>query len=110
MRQWQSDGTRVVTTNYVLLELVALFASPLRLARQRSVATIEAIRSALWVDVLHVDPTLHEEAWSLLCRRHDKEWSLVDCATSVVMTHRGIVQALTTDRHFEQAGFTRLLS
>jgi predicted nucleic acid-binding protein len=109
MRQWQSDGTPVITTNYVLLELVALFASPLRLPRQRSVATIEAIRTARWVEVLHIDPTLHEEAWSLLRQRQDKEWSLVDCASFVVMTHRGIGEALTTDRHFEQASFVRLL-
>jgi predicted nucleic acid-binding protein len=33
MQQWQVEGTRVITTNYVLLELVALFTSPLRIPR-----------------------------------------------------------------------------
>jgi predicted nucleic acid-binding protein len=36
-------------------------------------------------------------------------WSLVDCASFVVMRQQGIVEALTTDHHFEQAGFVRLL-
>jgi predicted nucleic acid-binding protein len=45
----------------------------------------------------------------LLKARLDKEWSLVDCASFVVMQHRSIVEALTADHHFEQAGFVRLL-
>ncbi len=44
-----------------------------------------------------------------LVARADKEWSLVDCASFVVMQQRGLTEALTTDRHFEQAGFVRLL-
>jgi len=39
-----------------------------------------------------------------------KEWSLVDCASFVAMQQRGIFEALTTDHHFEQAGFVRLLT
>ncbi len=33
MRQWQANGTQVVTTNYVLAELIALMTSPPRIAR-----------------------------------------------------------------------------
>jgi len=41
--------------------------------------------------------------------KYDKDLSLVDCASFVVMQQRRITQALTTDHHFEQAGFVRLL-
>ena len=35
--------------------------------------------------------------------------SLTDCISFVVMEDKGITEALTADRHFEQAGFTALL-
>jgi predicted nucleic acid-binding protein len=59
--------------------------------------------------VVHIDPELDEQAWQLLSNRQDKHWSLVDCASFVLMNQRGLVEALTTDQHFEQAGFVRLL-
>jgi predicted nucleic acid-binding protein len=42
-------------------------------------------------------------------RRPDKDWSLTDCISFVVMRDRGITEALTGDHHFEQAGFKALL-
>ena len=42
-------------------------------------------------------------------QRRDKEWSLTDCLSFLVMRDEGIAQALTGDKHFEQAGFTALL-
>lgn len=33
----------------------------------------------------------------------------VDCVSFIVMQERGITEALTTDEHFEQAGFRALL-
>ena len=41
--------------------------------------------------------------------RPDKEWSLTDCISFVVMAEKGLSEALTGDRHFEQAGFKPLL-
>ena len=46
---------------------------------------------------------------SLYSRRPDKEWSLTDCISFVVMSDEGLTEALTGDHHFEQAGFTPLL-
>jgi uncharacterized protein len=44
-----------------------------------------------------------------LTLRPDKSYSLCDAVSFVLMHQRGLVEALTTDRHFEQAGFIRLL-
>jgi len=109
MRQWRQQGRRIVTTNYVLSELVALFTSPLHLPRHLLVRYIETIKNASYVEIIHVDKELDTAAWTLLRERLDKEWTLVDCASFVVMQQHGIAEAFTTDRHFEQAGFVRLL-
>jgi hypothetical protein len=62
-----------------------------------------------WVETIHVDPETHREALELLKSRADKDWTLVDCTSFVLMQRRGIREALTSDHHFEQAGFTALL-
>ena len=46
---------------------------------------------------------------SCLPSARDKEWSLVDCVSFVVMQQYGLHDAFTTDHHFEQAGFICLL-
>jgi predicted nucleic acid-binding protein len=109
LQTWQERSTTVVTTNSVLAELIALFVR-FRMPRTLQIRSVEAIRAAEWVEVVHMDPELDGAAWALLRARVDKNWSLVDCASFVVMQRRGIAEALTTDGHFEQAGFLRLLS
>jgi len=49
------------------------------------------------------------EALSLYEQRDDKRWSLTDCASFQIMRRDRMTQALTHDRHFEQAGFQALL-
>ena len=100
MQQWQAEE-RLVTTNYILLELVALFISPLRVPRREQIKIIETIKNVSWVEIVHVNAILDEEAWNLLKKREDKSWSLVDCTSFVVMRHRHITQAFTADHHFE---------
>lgn len=52
---------------------------------------------------------LLEDGMHLYRHRRDKDWSLTDCISFVVMEDEGITVALTGDKHFEQAGFTALL-
>ena len=108
MAEWQQQNQHVVTTNYVLSELITLFAR-LGVPRSKGLDYIKTIRSAPWVKIIHITEKLDEEAWKLLADRWDKEWSLVDCASFVLMEARGLTEALTADRHFEQAHFIRLL-
>lgn len=108
MTQWQQQNRCVVTTNYVLSELVALFTR-FRISRLTVLNYIEIIRSSAWVEIVHIDESLDKEAWELLANRRDKEWSLVDAASFVVMQKRNITEALTADHHFEQANFIPLL-
>ncbi|MBX9584964.1 MAG: hypothetical protein K2X87_32060 [Gemmataceae bacterium] len=101
--------TPIVTTSYVLAELPARLTRPIRMPKPAQVVFLETIRTAGWVEVVHIDPDLDADAWDLWEARPDKDWSLVGCASFVVMERRGLVEALPADHHFEQAGFVRLL-
>jgi predicted nucleic acid-binding protein len=105
----RQQGRTFITTNYILTELVALLISPLRIPHIHIVAFITGLKASPYVDIVHVDQTLDAQAWQLFVERPDKEWSLVDCASFVVMQQYGLYEAFTTDHHFEQAGFVCLL-
>ena len=105
----RSNRTRLVTTNYVIAELVSLLTSPFCISRPRIIEYINVIKQSPSVDLIHINQEFDNQAWKLLNQRDDKKWSLVDCSSFVVMQLEGITESLTTDHHFEQAGFVRLL-
>ena len=108
-RTARQQGRTIVTTNYIITKLVALLISPLHIPRSAMIAFIKGLKASQYVEIVHVDALLDEQAWELFTNRPDKNWSLVDCASFVVMKQRGISEALTSDRHFEQAGFVCML-
>ncbi len=60
-------------------------------------------------EVVPVSASLLNEAIELYHRYQDKAWTLTDCISFLIMRERGITEALTGDRHFEQAGFIAML-
>jgi predicted nucleic acid-binding protein len=96
------------THAYVLAELVPL--SQVRgLSRAVTLGFISALIETGEVEILWAGRELHTKAHQLLLARPDKTYSLCDAASFVVMRERMETDALTTDRHFEQEGFVRLL-
>jgi len=77
--------------------------------RGLAVALINAVLSTKEIEVVHVTRRFWERGWQLYQERPDKEWGLTDCLSFVVMEERSIREALTSDHHFEQAGFVRLI-
>ena len=49
------------------------------------------------------------KGWELYSSRLDKDWGIIDCISFVLMEERNLIEALTGDHHFEQAGFKVLL-
>jgi hypothetical protein len=100
-------GRGIVTTDFVLIEILdGLSAPPLR---ARAVAFVRALKKSRSTRVIAATPELFEKALELYERWLDKGWSFTDCASFVVMRDEGIMEALTGDFHFEQAGFRALL-
>ena len=61
------------------------------------------------VKIISASPELFERGLQLYEQRPDKDWPLTDCVSFVVMKEEELTDALTGDRHFEQAGFKTLL-
>jgi predicted nucleic acid-binding protein len=79
------------------------------LQRVATLAFVTELISNPHVEIIWVDESLHRTALVLLQERLDKTYSLCDAVSFVLMRRRGITDALTTDRHFEQEGYVRLL-
>ena len=110
-----SDAVRIyneapsyLTHNYILDEFVPL-ANVRGFPRTESLKFSRQLLTDLTIELIWVDQVLHESALNLLENRRDKLYSLCDAVSFVLMRERGIVDALTTDKHFEQEGFVRLL-
>jgi hypothetical protein len=98
----------LVTTRWVLAEAAnALGGSPVRVAVARMLKQVE---ESAGFRVVAGSDKLYERGLALFATRPDKQWSLTDCISFVVMADEGLSDALTGDRHFEQAGFKALLA
>lgn len=97
----------LVTTDWVLVEVADALCDPAN--RRGCTQFIDDLRRSSRIEIQPASRELFEAAWMLYRERPDKEWSLTDCTSFVVMHSRDINDALTGDRHFEQAGFRALL-
>ena len=100
-------ATLLVTTHAVILEIGAALSK--LDVRADSARLMRSLLTDASVMVLPNDDERMNTALTLFEQRPDKEWSLCDCTSFVVMQELGITQALSTDHHFDQAGFTALL-
>ncbi len=98
---------RVITTEYVLVEVGNW------LSRSGDKPLFVQLLSDVQADprttIVPASHDLFVRGSALFAQRLDKDWSLTDCISFTVMAQLGLADALTSDHHFEQAGFTILL-
>jgi predicted nucleic acid-binding protein len=97
----------LVTTDWVLVELADALCDAVN--RGGCVDLIDDLRHSSRVEIEIASRAAFDAGWDLFRIRPDKDWSLTDCISFVVMREQGIADALTGDHHFEQAGFRALL-
>jgi len=98
---------KLVTTEWILTEL----ADGLAASKHRNVflQTRQELQADEDAAIVGFDFQVYEEGIRLYSTRPDKEWSLTDCISFIVMKQEKVAEALTGDHHFEQAGFVALL-
>ncbi len=100
------ERKEMVVTDAVLLEIGNSLS---RGFKQSCVETIDGLIESSEVTIVRLDETLFDKAFHLYKTHTDKTWGLVDCISFIVMKEHGITEALTSDRHFVQAGFHALM-
>ena len=105
---WQQLTAKLpplVTTSYIFDEVVTYFNS--RGHHQKAVQVGNSLLHSPSIELIQVNDVLFHAGWDYFQKHQDKQYSLTDCISFVVMQQRGIQIALTFDQHFLQAGFQR---
>lgn len=100
-------AAEVWTTEAIFLEVGNALSS---FNRQQVANFIQQCYQTENMRVVNINSQLFAQGLTLFASRLDQSWGLVDCLSFVVMKQQNLTSALTSDRHFRQAGFQILLS
>jgi predicted nucleic acid-binding protein len=103
----RSRDQSLVLSSAIVFELGAALA--LEADRPLFLKLIEKLHATPQHQIVQVDQSLEIRAVELFRQRPDKDWSLADCSSILIMEDLQLRDVLTTDHHFRQAGFNVLL-
>jgi predicted nucleic acid-binding protein len=97
----------IVTTDYIVAEAV-------NLANARGGALVanrvlDLVEQSSGIRIEWIGPERFDAAKAFFRKHSDHDYSLTDCTSFVIMRELRLADALTTDRHFREAGFSALL-
>jgi predicted nucleic acid-binding protein len=105
----QLGQVSIVTSEMVLVEVLNMFSGRGRQLRRLAANVVREITADATIQIVPQTRQLFEAALKLYQDRNDKDWSLTDCASFVIMQRQKITEALTDDKHYLQMGFKALL-
>ena len=108
MSELEQKRHSAFTTDHVVSETYTLLKARSRGHLVRNF--YEGLKNSRSVKIVWTDKHRFEAATAMLLRQTDKNYSFVDCLSFVVMKENKLTDALTTDEHFNQAGFKPLLA
>jgi len=77
--------------------------------REIAVKTIKILLQSKSVTIIKSSEKLFSRGLDYYEQHKDKEWSLTDCVSFIIMKENEVNSALTTDNHFLQAGFESIM-
>jgi uncharacterized protein len=103
------DGSRLITSELVMIEFLNHVSRAGHHIRTDAAETWSRLESSPQVVMIPTSAFLLTRSRERYASLRDKSWSLTDCASILIMEERSIREVLTSDRHFEQAGFHILM-
>jgi predicted nucleic acid-binding protein len=100
-------GRRLVISDYVIAEAVNL--ANVRAGRSIAGRILDLIEQSAGIRIEWIGSARFDLAKAFFRKHADHDYSFTDCTSFVVMRELKLKEALTTDRHFAQAGFQPLL-
>lgn len=100
-------GASVITTDYVVDETLTLTKA--RIDARTSLSLLERMERSEAINVEMLTSEKFLAAKQYFRKHSDHGYSFTDCTSFVIMDDLEIGSALTTDRHFREAGFEVLL-
>jgi predicted nucleic acid-binding protein len=101
--------SKLVTSELILNELLNHYSGSGSRFREITSNLIRQIQEDENMEVIPITSQIFTKAFQIYAQRQDKAWSHTDCSSFCIMEELGITEALTYDKHFEQAGFVALL-
>jgi predicted nucleic acid-binding protein len=94
--------SQIVLTNFIRAEIHALILN--RLGHHLADRFLEQLRQSPATTLIRVSEQDEEQALTLIARYRDKDFSITDATSFVVMERLGITHAVSFDRDFRQYG------
>lgn len=104
LKQAMADYKSLVTTNHVIGETYTLMR--FSLGHSRTIEFLDHLRQSARIERIFISQKWEEEAYSLLEKYYDQDFSFVDATSFIAMRALGIKDVFAFDRHFLIAGFT----
>jgi len=106
-KQILSKNIKLITSEFILLEVGNSF-SKMHL-KQKGINIIKSVYDDENIELITLSNQFYESGLKIFFRENDKNWSLTDCISFSIMHEKEINDSLTSDIHFIQAGFNKLL-
>jgi predicted nucleic acid-binding protein len=100
-------GRKLVLTDYIVDETITL--SNARSGKRVAMRVLDLVEQSAGIRIEWVGSLRFEEATSFFRKHADHGYSFTDCTSFIVMNELELTQALTTDKHFREAGYEALL-
>jgi uncharacterized protein len=97
-----AEGVALFTSNYVFAETYT--ALMVRVGRAEAIEWGRRFRASGAIELVRLEQDLESDAWEILERHGDKEWSYVDATSFALIERDGGGEAFAFDAHFSQRG------
>jgi predicted nucleic acid-binding protein len=99
----------LVSSEMVFIEVLNSLAKYGVKIRETVVKQVDELKRRHDVKIIPLTSLQFNDALKMYKTHSDKKWSLVDCSSFQIMKNENIQEALTSDKHFQQAGYAALL-